>query len=141
MPTDPAFECNQCGRCCLKPDYIAIEDEDRERFRAAGRHDLVAETMLDEWYGFGSSGLFRNRTTKRCPWLRKVRGEPRYYCSIYEVRPNVCRRFATERGQAHAEQFCQCPGFGTVFEIDLPRPGEATPPSATDGRAPAPAGR
>jgi Fe-S-cluster containining protein len=32
-------------------------------------------------------------TSERCPFVRKARGSNRYYCRIYDARPQVCRDY------------------------------------------------
>ena len=100
------FKCKRCGRCCSNAGHLEIYEEDIKRWITIGRNDLV--DMLDEWEGFGSTGFFRNITTMRCPFLRKVRKKDEYYCEIYDIKPIMCRGFPGSR--KHAE-WCDCPGY------------------------------
>jgi Fe-S-cluster containining protein len=36
---------------------------------------------------------------QRCPFVRKVKGQPRYLCTIYETRPQVCRDYEPWSGR------------------------------------------
>jgi len=114
-PDAKDFICTECGKCCLKVDHIDLVPEDISRFKEHGREDLYTDEMLVEWDYFGASGFFRNQGTFRCPFLRKVRGKELSRCSIYDVRPNTCRKFATYTGREHAEGM-GCPGWGHLEE-------------------------
>jgi len=71
--------------------------EDVKRWRHEGRHDILrfAEVLGrpdDPW-----ADLWADQVTGaerfRCPFVRKVRGQNRYLCTIYETRPQVCRDY------------------------------------------------
>ena len=102
------FNCKRCGRCCLSTDHVDLCKKDIEGWERAGRRDLIDQKMLKEWEHFGSTGLFNNRTSRRCPFIRKVRNKNEHYCTIYDVRPLFCRIFPVEKG--HGE-FCRCEGY------------------------------
>ncbi len=102
------FQCKRCARCCLSTDHIDICEKDLEGWKRAGRKDLTGKKMLAEWEQFGSSGLFKNRTSHRCPFIRKVRNKKEYYCTIYDVKPMFCRIFPCEKGHG---VFCRCEGY------------------------------
>ena len=102
------FQCKRCGRCCLSTDHIDICEKDLEGWIRAGRTDLTNERMMLEWEHFGSSGLFHNRTSQRCPFIRKVRNKKEHYCTIYDVKPMFCRIFPCEKGHG---LFCRCEGY------------------------------
>jgi Fe-S-cluster containining protein len=70
--------------------------EDVKRWRREGRQDILRfasvlgpsdDPSADLWVD--EEGLGR----ERCPFVRKVRGQPRYLCTIYETRPQVCRDY------------------------------------------------
>jgi Fe-S-cluster containining protein len=92
--------------------YISIDSEDIARFKSADREDLCTESMLVKWEYFGGKDLFRNINMMRCPFLKNVRDEENYFCSIYDVRPNVCRNFGEVTGREHSEKVCACPAWG-----------------------------
>lgn len=102
------FKCKRCGTCCLTTDHVDLCLEDIVRWEKAGRKDLYTPEMIIEWDFFGASGLFRNQTTSRCPFLRKVRGKDEYYCKIHDIKPLLCRQFPRDR--EHAKKL-GCPGY------------------------------
>lgn len=87
--------CNQCGKCCLVLAAGAglgtAEQDDIQRWEDEWRDDIFAycpPPIHDMWI----SPRTRD-DTQRCPWLRKLPNQDRYNCRIYDVRPNVCRRY------------------------------------------------
>lgn len=103
------FKCKQCGGCCLAIDHADISKEDIELWKRAGREDLFTPDMISEWDYFGASGLFRNRSSFRCPFLRKKKNSNLYYCKIHGIKPIFCRRFPKDK--EHAKELCNCHGF------------------------------
>jgi len=101
------FVCKQCGRCCLALTKVSIYPQDIERWKKEGRDDLYSPEMMKEWDSFGSSGLFDNQRSERCPFLRK-RGK-KYSCKLGDTKPIVCQLFPESR--EHAERHCNCPGY------------------------------
>lgn len=79
--------------------------EDVRRWEAAGREDILqwVECTHDIWIHPETGD-----DVDRCPWLRKVRGQDRYQCRIYTLRPDICRNYPLS--QEHAER-TGCPGF------------------------------
>lgn len=106
------FLCNQCGNCCSNLEYIPIDSEDIARFKMAGREDLSAESGSVDWEYAGGTGLFRNKKSRRCSYLKKVGNEEYYSCSIYDVRPNACRNFGEGTSREHTEKLSACPAWG-----------------------------
>lgn len=102
------FRCKRCGRCCFSLKNVDLCDKDIEIWERAGRLDLITPKMQDEWERFGSSGLFRNKTSKRCPFLRKVRNKKEYYCTLAELKPLLCRIFPVDKEHG---KFCGCEGY------------------------------
>jgi len=96
----PGSPCTNCGKCCTNPSFMGSLEatgDDVKRWRRQRRHDILrfAEIMgppEDPWADLWvdrNSGVER----ERCPFVRKVLGQPRYLCSIYETRPQVCRDY------------------------------------------------
>jgi len=100
------FNCKRCGGCCKGVEFINVYYEDRKRWERQGRKDLYNPRMLKEWADFGSSGLFKNKTSKRCPFLAK--SKEGYYCRVYETRPDVCKYFPLNKTNAKE---LNCPGY------------------------------
>ncbi len=103
------FKCKQCGKCCLTTSHADISKEDIDLWKNVGREDLYGPEMLEGWDYFGASGLFRNQSSFRCPFLRKKKNSEVYYCKIHNIKPIFCRQFP--RDKKHAKEFCDCPGF------------------------------
>lgn len=73
---------------------MSASAEDVERWRREDRFEIL------DWCDvnfLGSADLWINQFTgkeaERCPFVRKVRNQPRYICTIYETRPAVCREY------------------------------------------------
>jgi Fe-S-cluster containining protein len=78
---------------------LGATGDDVKRWRRERRDDILrfasvlgppgnpyADLWIDE---FDEKG----RERSRCPFVRKVRGQNRYLCTIYETRPQVCRDY------------------------------------------------
>lgn len=112
--------CTQCGRCCTSPDFMVHMEanaDDIKRWRKQKRHDILRYADIlspkrgsfAEMAGFPFADLWISPTTgddmKRCPFVRKLRGQEKYRCTIYETRPHVCRDYPSH--VSHME-FVQC---------------------------------
>ncbi|WP_455201380.1 YkgJ family cysteine cluster protein [Kaarinaea lacus] len=85
-------DCNQCGKCCIK-------------YGAGGLSASASE--IDSWrifrpdiYRFVRDGKIwtspdTGKPLELCPWLRKLPGQNRYMCEIYEARPDDCKYYPT----------------------------------------------
>ena len=104
------FSCRRCGRCCLHMSNICLFQEDLERWEREGREDLCSKRMEVEWSGFSESRLFRNRTSCRCPFLRKERNKDTYICKINHTKPTECRIFPISK-EHELEVGWGCPGY------------------------------
>jgi len=104
------FSCQRCGHCCRILSFHAeCDPEDLERWRAAGREDILA------WVGGGGAGpgmlWVRPGTgllTEQCPWLF-AEPDGRYTCTIHELKPELCRNYPGSRKHA---RLTGCPGMG-----------------------------
>ena len=90
--------CTQCGRCCTNPGFMGSMQataDDLEMWRTAGRWDVLEWCwVIDDDVG---GDLWISPVTgieaSRCPFVRKRRGQDKYDCTIYDVRPEVCRNY------------------------------------------------
>ncbi|NKB58573.1 MAG: hypothetical protein GKS00_19765 [Alphaproteobacteria bacterium] len=93
------FRCTACGKCCLEgAGWLPLVEEDIARLEAQAPQVLKFVTWEGEpgaRQGSLSSTIVTGRETTRCPFVRKRRGRAEYDCRIYEVRPQVCRRYPT----------------------------------------------
>jgi Fe-S-cluster containining protein len=78
------LDCIACGACCTK-NRVELDERDQERFRAAGRDDLLRMP-----YARRSDGklVMRLDGDGRCQHLQSGNR-----CGIYEMRPTMCRDF------------------------------------------------
>jgi len=101
-----AFFCLQCGRCCRKLAYRdGCSVADYRRWVELGRTDILA------WVGTvkkdGAVAACRiwmvpgtNRYADVCPWLKRGDNPDRYFCTIHDVRPTICRQYPGTRKHA-----------------------------------------
>ena len=80
----PGSPCTNCGKCWRRGDIL--------RFAAVlgEPDDPYADLWVDRFAGV---------ERERCPFVRKVRGQNRYLCTIYETRPQVCRDYVPWSGE------------------------------------------
>ena len=91
--------CTQCGRCCTNENFmgsLAASGEDVRRWRKEGRGDILEWVWIfgdadDPWGDLWINSA--EHEAQRCPFVRKVRGQDKYVCRIYETRPAVCRAY------------------------------------------------
>jgi Fe-S-cluster containining protein len=101
----PGSPCTNCGKCCTNPAYmgtLTATEQDVRRWRREGRQDILRFVEVLGRAGKSLPGgdfadLWIDQETgmerERCPFVRKVRGQNRYLCTIYETRPQVCRDY------------------------------------------------
>lgn len=83
-------DCNQCGKCCTnyangglsasagEIDHWETWRPDIARFVRDGKIWIDPET---------------GKQLERCPWLKKLPGQRKYICRIYDDRPADCRYY------------------------------------------------
>ncbi|MFH1294845.1 MAG: YkgJ family cysteine cluster protein [Candidatus Aenigmatarchaeota archaeon] len=74
------WKCKRCGHCCSY--NVRMSSEDIKRIQAAGHNDFL-------------SGKYMKKVNGGCVFLRKNKGIAK--CSIYNIRPRVCREFPFSR--------------------------------------------
>ena len=90
----PPYDCQKCGACCASFD-VPLDAEDEARLRGAGLLDEI--TFPYERPAWSVRFLKRDPATQRCVRLAGELGD--CACSIYELRPNLCR--ALQPGDEH----------------------------------------
>ncbi len=93
------FKCIQCGNCC-RFAIISLTDEDIDRIGSEGHKDFVEKTRL------GEKKL--KRVNGRCVFSVDDK------CSIYEIRPKVCREFPFQKLVSfipYIHEWSCCPGI------------------------------
>jgi uncharacterized protein len=94
-------ECNQCGKCCT----------------IYGGGGLSASADEIDWWETQRPGIFdyvRNgkiwispitgEQMVRCPWLRKLPGQDKYFCRIYYDRPDDCKHYPVNIDQMFRDE-------------------------------------
>lgn len=100
--------CTQCGRCCTNASFMGsmgATKSDVKRWRKEARSDILQYAYVYDYkdgsigdrFDFPFADLWINPRSghemKRCPFVRKVRNQPRYTCLIYDTRPEACREY------------------------------------------------
>jgi len=115
------FSCRRCGHCCLHLSDAyrgCVSDADLERWRKAGRHDLLAWVQT---LNLGRGNVLHlawldpstGDEVERCPWLTGDATQGGFACAIEAIKPDHCRAYPEHRRHARSTG---CPGFE-------PRPG------------------
>lgn len=90
------FKCMMCGNCC-RLRFIHLTKEDIERIQSSGHKDF---------YDKVGGEYMMKRNKGRCVFIGKDDS-----CSIYELRPEVCRKFPfyTAMGVTYCRAVSFCP--------------------------------
>lgn len=78
------LDCLACGACC-RDNEVSVLEQDIERFRAAGRMDLLAKPYARQRDGKLMLTLLKNKDCRHLAADNK--------CGIYAVRPDACSTF------------------------------------------------
>ena len=89
-------DCQRCGVCCFSEseEYVWVTGYDWERLGEAA--DTVAHFIGNRAFMRMAGGHCAALEIRRAPG-----GDIRYFCSLYERRPEICR--ALERGSPECE--------------------------------------
>jgi len=83
-------ECDRCGECCIRSNPIMMLGKDAA---AIAKYLGIPGSRFQELYTKGRYKQFIVlKSEGPCPFLGG-KGPGDYRCTIYEVRPEVCRRF------------------------------------------------
>ena len=95
-PTEVLPSCESCGACCFGSGdrYVRVTGDDHAR--------LGAEAT--RWTQFIGNRAYMRMTDGHCAALRLDPDSGRVLCSIYEVRPRVCRDLERGSSQCDAER-------------------------------------
>ena len=95
------MNCRTCGACCISPpaeidDYVYVDNPSLERLKRAGKSPLA---RLSPVFGDGDYYLLTKRKSQNGLAFRTCiafEGEigKNCLCSIYGIRPTVCRVFS-----------------------------------------------
>ena len=111
----PGFHCTRCGKCCVEgASRLSASEADLALWARDAPHVLAYVAVGDGGGALGGDLWISPKTrrdTVRCPWIRKYPNRDRYYCRIYQVRPDVCRRYPTSHQHA---AITGCPGIPSL---------------------------
>jgi hypothetical protein len=109
------IDCTKCANCCMKM-IPGFSDEDVDRI--SGHLGMPREAFIATYLSKEDSGDGYETKTLPCPFLGN---DDR--CTIYEVRPDVCRSFPhTDRDNfigridAHSANLRDCPAVYYIVE-------------------------
>ncbi len=92
------FKCTKCGECC-RP-VVKVSEEEIQRIEKTG---LTREDFLDydpmQWKNHTKDTLKQKNSV--CMFLKRQGDE--FICSIYEHRPDTCRRYPFITGKEKLE--------------------------------------
>ncbi|MFH1125768.1 MAG: YkgJ family cysteine cluster protein [Candidatus Altiarchaeota archaeon] len=99
------FSCSKCGNCC-RLRFVALTEEDIRRIESKG-YQKFHEKFKDEFV--------MKRNNGKCVFL-----DGSGSCSIYEIRPEVCRNFPffREFGILYCRDVSFCPGVERLKNAD-----------------------
>ncbi len=90
------WKCMQCGQCCFMYGcMIPATDQDLERWKRQGRHDILEKVRVirDPKTGaITAAECWFNPFTKKeyvyCPWIKR-KGD-KVFCLIHDTKPQYC---------------------------------------------------
>jgi len=99
------LDCVRCGACCVSDydaaDYVHMTYDEAAVLRAAGKGLMIH--VEDRQWGEPLPSLktcYDKQENCRCIALRGKLGES-VRCAIYDLRPEVCRKFKKGSGLCH----------------------------------------
>ncbi|MDW8035330.1 MAG: YkgJ family cysteine cluster protein [Candidatus Korarchaeum sp.] len=108
----PSFSCKLCGSCC-RDRAVMLYEEDLRRIEEVGFSDFHERTSELEYYLTGASYRMKLKEDGSCVFLS---GDGK--CSIYELRPDTCRRYPFIVGEGFILVSLSCPGVSWDAEGD-----------------------
>ncbi len=92
MAMNPSnFVCTRCGECCKI--YAKVTPSDIRRLENAGLKDFTQ----DDPSGRTADRYLKQQSNGWCTFLRQDKNGF-YYCSVYESRPELCKRYPFVKG-------------------------------------------
>lgn len=84
--------CNQCGKCCIKYGNGGLSASESEiELWKNSRPDIHRYVRDGKIWMDPDTG----EQLAQCPWLKKLPGQYKYICDIYDDRPNDCKYYPT----------------------------------------------
>jgi len=101
------FKCKRCAIYCCKLGGPSLTKEDIEQMESAGHK--VSEFVEDAKRQYGNHSLMisamKSRKDGSCIFLRTDEKRNAYECSIYEIRPILCRLYPFEIKRINTDSF------------------------------------
>jgi Fe-S-cluster containining protein len=87
------YECERCGKCCNGHTWLRtlIHPNDIERWKEQKREDILKYVCPHCYRFIDSEKEHEPWRSAKCPFLEFE--ENKAVCSIYETRPEACRKF------------------------------------------------
>lgn len=103
FPIEEDWSCKRSGDCCKIPSHVVMTVQERDLLQAhADAHwSLIRLSMLR--FEPTDEENFVQLVAHPCPFLDETSGKP--VCSVREIRPYNCRRFACLRPDPSSEPF------------------------------------
>ncbi len=99
----PGFKCELCGDCC-RDRVIVLYEEDVKRLEEAGHSGFYEPTSQLERRLTGAPFKMKLKGDGSCFFLEGDR------CTVYELRPDTCRRYPFIVGDGLILVSVSCPG-------------------------------
>jgi Fe-S-cluster containining protein len=89
------FKCKKCATFCCKLGGPFLTKEDVEKIESVGHktNEFVEDSKRKYGNHFLMTSAMKNRKDGSCIFLRTDEKRNAYECSIYEIRPVLCRLF------------------------------------------------
>jgi Fe-S-cluster containining protein len=88
------FKCKRCAIYCCKLGGPCLTKEDIEQMESAGyKTGEFVEDSERKYGNYSMTSAMKNRKDGPCIFLRTDEKRNTYECSIYEIRPILCRLF------------------------------------------------
>lgn len=114
----PGFSCKLCGSCCRERAIMLYED-DVKRLEGSGFSGFYEESSYLERYLTGAPYRMKLKEDGSCFFLSDDNK-----CSVYDLRPDTCRRYPFIIGEGFILASASCPGITWEAEGD-PEPFRA----------------
>ncbi|MDD3249179.1 MAG: YkgJ family cysteine cluster protein [Smithellaceae bacterium] len=93
MKNTKPMECLRCGRCCLVDFTAYATEEDIRRWETEGRDDILDILKREQTLWEGDRLMSRESGTALAGCRFFAFDGERYFCTIHETSPAVCRLF------------------------------------------------
>lgn len=103
-PVIDDWKCQRSGDCCTKPQSVVMRVEEKELIE---RTLTIAKLVKLTWFESPQEG-FVELLARPCP-LHEFDEHGKSTCTVHDIRPYQCRRFACLRPDPETEPFVMAP--------------------------------